>query len=757
MASSKAVWGIDIGQSGLKALRCTAGADGESIVAEAYDYIEYPKILSSPDADAAVLVAEALEQFLSRNELVGDSVAVAVPGQAGLSRFFKPPPVDAKTLPDIVKYEVKQQIPFPLEDVIWDWQRLGGTVVDDVTVDAEVGLFAMKREAVFKALKPFTDSDIEVDVVQLAPLATFNVVCHDILENVPEPTEVDMDNPPESLVVLSIGTDTTDLIITNGIKLWLRNIPIGGNHFTKQLARELKLTTNKAELLKRNARQAEDPKTVFQAMRSVFSDLVTEIQRSLSYFQGLEKNAKIKRIALMGNAAKLPGLRQFLNKQLDLDIIKVGSYRNLKGDGVVKQKSFEDNILTFAPCYGLCLQGLGRAHLKTNLLPQEFVTERMIRAKKPWTLAAVSTLMLGMTICFLLYVMKWAPVQPEYKVDNFSWKQVTSAVDAEKSKSNNFINEDRTLKTQLDLVNRASKELSGALDNKATWLELISAIYQVLPKDDRITGSVVDAREIPFEDRKEIYIGHMESQYLENLNDWKAVVGPMFDYQLSQMDIKKPAAAPNTPVVPVAGKPEPGWIVEIAAYHFYNSETSRRNSVSEITFVRQNLIRRMLEIEITLPGEGDSKFKLEDLGIEMPTVVRSDNAASDTTIEVKDFNSKSIDPDAPAAEKGAADGSEITKPGEGSATEGAGETAGGEEAAVKQPAEKAADDTDKLASTRQVVKQFNFVVQFAWTPRSPEEIRAARQKRIDAEAKAAKDAEKSQPAQNQNDETIQPQ
>ncbi|MEM7785781.1 MAG: pilus assembly protein PilM, partial [Planctomycetota bacterium] len=312
MAKANAVWGIDIGQCALKALRCTISDDGESIVADKYDFIEYPKILSLPDAEPEEMIKQALTQFLSRNTVLGDQVAISVSGQAGLSRFFKPPPVDTKTLPDIVKYEVRQQIPFPIEDVIWDWQQLGGTIVDGRAVDAEVGLFAMKRDAVYRALEPFDTAEVDVDYVQLSPLSIFNVVCHDRFDELPDPEEFDPENPPESVVVMSMGTDTTDLIVTNGIKLWLRNIPIGGNHFTKQLAREMKLTQAKAEHLKRNARASENPKAIFKAMRPVFGDLVNEVQRSLTYFQSNEKSAELSEIVLLGNAAKLPGLRQFL-------------------------------------------------------------------------------------------------------------------------------------------------------------------------------------------------------------------------------------------------------------------------------------------------------------------------------------------------------------------------------------------------------------------------------------------------------------
>src|SRR5262249_23512501 len=126
MARSGTVWGIDIGQCALKAMRCRPHDDADKIVVEAFDYIEYPKILTQPDANPAELIADALKQFLSRNHVHNDRVAVSVSGQSGLARFIKLPPVEAKKIPDIVRYEARQQIPFDLNDVIWDYQRLGG-------------------------------------------------------------------------------------------------------------------------------------------------------------------------------------------------------------------------------------------------------------------------------------------------------------------------------------------------------------------------------------------------------------------------------------------------------------------------------------------------------------------------------------------------------------------------------------------------------------------------------------------------------
>ena len=94
---------------------------------------------------------------------------------------------------------------------------------------------------------------------------------------------------------LSLGVDTTDLVITNGYRVWQRSIQIGGSHFTKALTKELKLTFAKAEHLKKNAAKAEDPKAVFQAMRPVFSDLVAEVQRSIGFFSKQQPRRRIER------------------------------------------------------------------------------------------------------------------------------------------------------------------------------------------------------------------------------------------------------------------------------------------------------------------------------------------------------------------------------------------------------------------------------------------------------------------------------
>src|SRR3954451_13627834 len=188
MKPAPGVWGIDLGQCALKALRLQE-IDGQ-LTATAFDYVEYPKILNQPDADADQLTREALEQFLSRNTLRGDAVAIAVPGQSGLARFVKLPPVEEKKIADIVKFEAKQQIPFNLDEVVWDYQKIGsGEVIDGLALETEVGLFAMKRDLVKKYLDHFKEVGVEVHLIQMAPLSLCNYLAYDLLNR-------DTNSPP---------------------------------------------------------------------------------------------------------------------------------------------------------------------------------------------------------------------------------------------------------------------------------------------------------------------------------------------------------------------------------------------------------------------------------------------------------------------------------------------------------------------------------------------------------------------------------
>src|SRR5205085_2824692 len=261
---------------------------------------------------------------------------------------------------------------------------------------------------------------------------------------------------------ISLGTDTTDLVITNGYRVWQRSIPTGGNHFTKSLTKELKLTFAKAEHLKRNAMKAENPKAVFQAMRPVFSDLVAEIQRSIGFFTSNNRNAKLGDMIALGNPMKLPGLQRFLSQNLDQQVKLVDQFSNLVGGTATAGPQFKENQLTFGVAYGLRVQALDNAQLRTNLLPDEIITTRLVRAKKPWAVAAVALLLVGLTVNYFAH---YASLLSANDKDPIMAAALTAAKGI-KGEVDKFSAENANLVAQFDKVVTTARNLQSNVDGR---------------------------------------------------------------------------------------------------------------------------------------------------------------------------------------------------------------------------------------------------------------------------------------------------
>ncbi|MGL4555516.1 MAG: type IV pilus assembly protein PilM [Gemmataceae bacterium] len=472
------VWGIDVGQCALKALRLQMVED--KLTATAFDFVEYPKNLSQPDADPDQLIREALTQFLSRNALRGDTVAISVPGQSGLARFVKLPPVEEKKIAEIVKFEAKQQIPFNLDEVVWDFQKLGsGEVIDGLALETEIGLFAMKRDMIAKYLQHFKTVNVEVHCIQMAPLSLCNFLAYDMLGK--EPGAASEDNGKKCVVGLDIGTDASNLVVTDGGRvIWQRPIPLGGNHFTRALTKDLKLTFAKAEHMKRNATKADpaDLKKILASLKPVLSDFVGEVQRSLNFFTNTHRDAQVEYMVGMGNAFRLPGLNKYLAEKLQLDVRKVTKMQRLAGDEVVNAPIFNENVLSFGVAYGLALQGLARARLLTNLLPPEIRMERLVRAKKPWAVAAAGLLLVGLGASALGAALSGR---------TYGAPQVGAAIEKAKKVAGDASSANATFETKKKTAlgeDEAVRAIVAGQFERENWLHLTKFLAAAVPQPD---------------------------------------------------------------------------------------------------------------------------------------------------------------------------------------------------------------------------------------------------------------------------------
>ena len=379
MAARQPVWGIDVGQCSLKAIKLQAvGEDQFELVG--FDLVEHPDILSQSD-DATELVAQAIATFAGRNDMAGSKLVIAVPGQQTLTKFTKMPPVEKKKIPDMVQYEASQQIPFDMDEVVWDYQIFGES---EGTTEIEVGIFAIRKELIRNYLMLYTEVDLEPQIVQTSPIASYNTARFEM----PMPEG-------EAAVLLDMGAVSTDLIVIDGDRIWSRPVPIGGNKFTEALVSAFKIGFKKAEKLKRNAASSKYAKQIFQAMRPVFADLVSEVQRSIGFYTSTHRDANITRIIGMGNAFKLPGLQKFLQLNLQVDVAKLGGFQHLRVAEIDRKDEFLENVMSMAVCYGLAVQGMGLAKVQSSLLPIEFRRQILWKKKKPWFIGAAAMVALG--------------------------------------------------------------------------------------------------------------------------------------------------------------------------------------------------------------------------------------------------------------------------------------------------------------------------------------------------------------------------
>ena len=352
MANAQAAWGIEIGAYAIKAVRLER--TGDSVEVSDFAFIPHKKVLSSPDVDQREVVRLSLGQLISEKKLEGEQLVMSVPGHTSFARFAKLPPVEPKKVPDIVKFEAVQQIPFPIEEVEWDYQ----TFVADDSPEIEVGIFAITREKIQERLSLYGEVGMSPEVMTLSPVSVYNAMAYDHTLATRE----------EPVVYIDIGTYATDVIIAEAGRCWIRTFPIGGTHFTEAIAESFKLKYPKAERLKLEASSSRYTKQIMQAMRPVFSDLLQDLQRSLGYFSSVHRDAKLETMIGLGSTFKIPGLRKFIGQQLQVNVSRLDEFRRISVGGR-QAADFVEHTVNMATAYGLALQGVGSAPINANPSP----------------------------------------------------------------------------------------------------------------------------------------------------------------------------------------------------------------------------------------------------------------------------------------------------------------------------------------------------------------------------------------------------
>lgn len=508
-AEAGSVWAIDIGNSSLKALYLSTERGVVEVIG--FDKIRHGKILSGSDvteAEREELIALTLRKFVNKYDVSLDEIAISVPSQNSFARFVNLPPVEQKRVPEMVKFEAAQQIPFDINDIQWDWQQM----TEEGAPEIKVGIFAIKNEVVDSALEHFNREDVQVSYVQMAPMALYNYLLHDRPDLVTSDTQ--------ATVILNVGAEITDLVVCTKSAVWQRCITIGGNTFTQAIADAFRLNFEKAEKLKRTAPVSKYARQIFQAMRPVFTDLASEVQRSLGFYNSSNPNTKIVRIVALGGGTRLRGLLKYLQQTLQLPVERPDSFKRVgMGPGVSPAK-FHENVCDFGVVYGLALQGLGLARIESNLLPRNIARSMAWASKGRYFIAAACMLL----VVSLLALGRWG-------LDTMNYNKNSSTRD----KTSRVINNVEDAKGDLTYSQEERAKFDTTIENEfkpSEHRKVIAKLYETilsnLPNkihhpeqaglyDAFASGDVKGVMETPRNQRKQIFLTSLSAFFTYDL------------------------------------------------------------------------------------------------------------------------------------------------------------------------------------------------------------------------------------------------
>ena len=441
----------------------------ETIVAD-------PALDSSKISQTQVAIAD-----LAKRLKVGKSKArYAISGQSVFTRFVKLPPLQDDNIEQLVTFEAQQHVPFPLQEVIWDYELIEGAV------EKEAVIVAIKADALDEINVAVNASGLGTAEVDVAPMAIYNSF------------RATYGNPEEPILLIDIGAKTSNLLYIEGRRFFTRSIAIGGTSVTAAIAKEYGIPFMEAEhqkitngLVALGGGHAEklDEAVAGLAMviRNALTRLPAEIARTTNYYRSQHGGSAPRRVLLAGGGANLPYTLEFFREKLNLPVEFFNPVRN-----VIIGKNVDPGVIQkeghlMGELVGLGLRGIGKSAINIDLVPHVVEELRAADRRKPFLIAAAAILLSGMAVWAtfeniaaskameetkamegsheLLAVLK-AEIEPLLKKEDSLRQIATGYTDAESAHV-----------FWMDLL----AEVRGALASDAVWVTDLEPLHGYIP------------------------------------------------------------------------------------------------------------------------------------------------------------------------------------------------------------------------------------------------------------------------------------
>ncbi len=387
MADTQTSVALNIGSQRIGMAVFEASKNG-GLTLKAYDSAS---IVADPSMDASRIsqTRVAIADLATRLKVGKTKVRYAVSGQAVFTRFVKLPPLQDDNIEQLVTFEAQQHVPFPLQEVVWDYELIQGAA------EKEAAIVAIKSDALDEINSAVNECGLSTAEVDVAPMALYNAF------------RSSYNHPDEPILLIDIGAKTSNLLYIEGSRFFTRSIAIGGSAITAAIAKEYNISFGEAEHQKisnglvalgggHTERLDEAVAALAMVIRNALSRLPAEIARTTNYYRSQHGGSAPKRILLAGGGANLPYTLEFFQEKLNLPVEYFNPVRNLAiGKGVDAETVQREGHL-MGELVGLGLRGIGKSEINIDLVPAVVEQARAADRRKPFLIAAAAVLLGGM-------------------------------------------------------------------------------------------------------------------------------------------------------------------------------------------------------------------------------------------------------------------------------------------------------------------------------------------------------------------------
>lgn len=464
MAKGHRILALDIGASTIKLAEFNATRDG---TVELMNFgVSALGSDTASDAERGVLITTTIKELMHDCGIKPGPVLLSVSGQSVFSRFVKLPPVDKDKVYQIIAYEAQQNVPFPINEVVWDYQLIGRG-----EGELDVMLAAIKADIIIGLTDAVDQAGLQTDLVDVAPMALYNAV------------RFNYNDTAGCTLAVDIGSRSTDLIFMEQGRVFIRSVPVAGNAITQQIMREFELSHEDAEEMKKahafvalggayEYPHDEIAGKVSKIVRNVMTRMHAEIDRSIKFYRTQQGGMQPSLILLTGGSSTIPYLDTFLKEKLKVEVTDLNPFINVPVSQTIDTDYIGKHAHELAQVVGLALRNALTCPIEVNLLPPKVVQEKDFRRRQPMLVAAG----LGLALVAGLWAAYFGRISAKTDGKRAMVQERVAALEQIEAPL-------REIEGEIEVYQKRLGVLQDVTEKRGEWLRLLAEVQKALPPD----------------------------------------------------------------------------------------------------------------------------------------------------------------------------------------------------------------------------------------------------------------------------------